>query len=264
MGFLETVYSLVFGDGDPNEGQDQRALQAVAALARRSGGVLTAEQMAPLLDPIAYKKSKDSTNVDESFVLSAVQRLNGRPEVSSSGNIVYVFDDLQTTAGEASQDEKPPAILKEREVPFSLAEDDQLGLAGLLGAFNLGGVAYLGTQFASISAAGFKLVGFLAFVQGIYPALIAYAIGFVAAPAIRYLGMESSNKEIAERNERREEWMNVLQSGEIDGKLAEARQYRQTMRQIGADDSVYSTGKSAAAQGTSNDLADFDKKLGGA
>ena len=50
-GFLESVYSFVFGDGDPNSGREERQLAAVAASARQNGGVLTAEQMAPLLDP---------------------------------------------------------------------------------------------------------------------------------------------------------------------------------------------------------------------
>lgn len=55
MGFLESVYSFVFGDGDPNTGREKKQLAAVAAAARRNGGVLTAEQMAPLLDPPEYE-----------------------------------------------------------------------------------------------------------------------------------------------------------------------------------------------------------------
>ncbi|CAE7651807.1 unnamed protein product [Symbiodinium pilosum] len=207
MGFLESVYSFVFGDGDPNAGRLDRQLAAVAALARRNGGVLTAEQMAPLLDPPTYKSPESTYNVNESWVLPAVSRLNGRPEVAADGQIVYVFDDLQTTAGQSSS-RKPPSILEEEEVPFSLADEGNLTLVGLLGVANLLGAAYLGAQFAGL--AGYKLVGFLGAVKGAYPGLLAYAVGFFAAPAVRFFGLGKTNGEIQQRNNNRKEWLNVL------------------------------------------------------
>eukprot|EP00435_Cladocopium_sp_Y103_P070506 s247_g35.t1 len=167
MGFLESVYSFVFG-------REEKQLAAVAAAARRNGGVLTAEQMAPLLDPPEYKSEESSYNVNESWVLPAISKLNGRPEVAQNGQIVYVFDDLQTTAGSSSRDGKPPAILEEQEVPFSRADDGNLFLVGLLGVANLVGAAYLGAQFAGLGT--LKLVGFLATVKTWYPALLTYAI----------------------------------------------------------------------------------------
>ena len=80
--------------------------------------------------------------MNESWVLPAISKLNGRPEVAKNGEIVYVFDDLQTTAG--STQGKPPAILEEQEVPFSRADGGNLFLVGLLGVANLVGAAYLG------------------------------------------------------------------------------------------------------------------------
>lgn len=67
-----------------------------------------AEQLAPYLDapapkdPTAYAVAGSSpltAVVDESFVLPVLTRLNGRPEVTPDGNIVYVFPDLMTSAG---------------------------------------------------------------------------------------------------------------------------------------------------------------------
>jgi len=262
MGFLEAVYSFVFGDGDPNNSRDQAELAAVAAAARRNGGVLTAEQMAPLLDPPPYRKSGESYNVDESWVLKAVTKLNGRPEVTSSGEIVYVFDDLQTTAA-GERGSRPPAIIEEKEVPFSLADEGQLFFAGLLGAANLVGAGYLGLQLARFPA-GMVLPGFLGTVQFLYPALIAYAVSFFAAPAWRWFRNKSLNQAIEERNEQRRQWLRVLQSGEADGKLAEARTWRSSMRLVGSkEDSVYSTGKDATSQATEKAMADFDRQLGG-
>lgn len=69
---------------------------------------MVAEQLAPYLDvpapkdPTAYAVAGSSpltAVVDESFVLPALTRLNGRPEVTPDGNIVYVFPDLMTSAG---------------------------------------------------------------------------------------------------------------------------------------------------------------------
>eukprot|EP00931_Biecheleriopsis_adriatica_P094174 TRINITY_DN67855_c0_g1_i1.p1 TRINITY_DN67855_c0_g1~~TRINITY_DN67855_c0_g1_i1.p1 ORF type:complete len:518 (-),score=119.87 TRINITY_DN67855_c0_g1_i1:16-1521(-) len=260
MGFLESVYSFVFGDGDPNDGREERSLAAVAATARRNGGVLTAEQLAPLLDPPAYASPSSTINVDESWVLPALARLNGRPEVAKDGQIVYVFDDLQTTAGESSQRSKPPPILEEQEVPFSLADEGQLFMVVLLGVANLVGAAYLGAQLASLPA-GVMLPGWLGAVQSFYPALLAYAVGFFAAPALRYAGNGSENSEIASRNEHRKQWLDVLRSGQVDGKLAEARSLRSSMRQIGEGDTVYSTAKDSSSQSASSDLDDFDRRL---
>jgi len=265
MGILESVYSLVFGDGDPNYGREQQQLAAVASLARKNGGVLTAEQLAPLLDPPSGpQKSRDAINVDESWVLSSLTRLNGRPEVTPGGQIVYVFDDLQTTAATENKPKgaKEAKILQEKEVPFSLAEDDQLTLAGVLGAVNLLGAGYLGVQLSSLPA-GIALGGFLGFVKAAYPALVAYAVGFVGAPLVRYLGLDKKNAEIQERNRLREEWLDVVNSGVADGKLAEARTYRTAMRQVGSGDSVYTTTKGAAEQAAAGDMADFDRRLGG-
>lgn len=260
MGFLEAVYSLVFGDGDPNGGRQRRELAAVSATARRNGGVLTGEQLAPLLSPGDYRKAAGSANVDEGWVLETLTRLNGRPEVTEAGHIVYVFDDLQTTAG-TGREENAPAIVEEQRVPFSLADESQLFFAGLLGVANLVGCAYLGLQFSELPA-GLVLPGFLVAVKAAYPALLAYAAGFVAAPAVRYLGMDSQNDAIDERNKRRQDWLKVLKSGEADGKLAEARTYRTKMRQVGSGETVYSTSKNAISQAESSDMSDFDRRLG--
>jgi len=263
MGFLEAVYSFVFGDGDPNNGREKEVLAAVAASARRYNGVLTAEQLAPLLTPPAYKSSEETINVDEGWVLEAVTRLNGRPEVTEAGEIVYVFDDLQTTAGQVRSSSRPPSLIEEKEIPFSLADEGQLLLAGLLGAANLIGAGYLGLKLASLPA-GLIFPGFLGTVQTIFPGLLAYAIGFMAAPVVRWFRLGSRNREIQGRNESRRQWLGILKSGKVDGKLAQARNFATSMRQVGSGDSVYSTAKAAADQDTreSDSMADFDRKLG--
>lgn len=48
MGFLDAVFSFLFGDGPPGPSDDER-WQTVAALVRRQDGVVLAEEVLPLL-----------------------------------------------------------------------------------------------------------------------------------------------------------------------------------------------------------------------
>jgi len=107
MGFLESCFSYIFGDGDPNAGVEEVRYREIAGVIRRSGGAVVAEQLAPYLDvpaprdPTAYAMSGGgplTVVVDESFVLPVLTRLNGRPEVTPEGEIIYVFPELMTTA----------------------------------------------------------------------------------------------------------------------------------------------------------------------
>ena len=51
MSFLESVFSVLFGDGDPNADLEERRSKAVAKLIRAKGGAVTAEELAPYMDP---------------------------------------------------------------------------------------------------------------------------------------------------------------------------------------------------------------------
>merc|ERR1712135_142308 len=145
----------------------------------------------------------------------------GRPEVTEKGDIVYVFDDLQSTARQ-QRGKPPPHILQEKPIPFSLADRGQLALAGCLGVVNVLGVAYLGLRLSALPP-DISLPGVLGIVKGLYPALVAYAVSFLLIPAIRCLRLKRKNAMIAMRNANRTRWLRHLQSGEVDGKLADAK-----------------------------------------
>lgn len=99
MGFLESVFSYIFGDGNPNIEVEEIRLQMVAQLIRDNNGAVTAEQLAPYLDaPSPDYSTTNSAYVDESFVLPIVTQLEGEPQVTEDGDIVYVFPDLQVSA----------------------------------------------------------------------------------------------------------------------------------------------------------------------
>lgn len=96
MDFLEAVFSFVFGDGDPNADFERKRWALVGLCIQKNDGVVTAEQLAPFLDRDELSIGTD----DESFVLPALTRFNGAPEVDpASGEIVYRFEDLESTAG---------------------------------------------------------------------------------------------------------------------------------------------------------------------
>jgi hypothetical protein len=108
MGFLESVFSYVFGDGNPNAGLEEKRLSLAAQMIRNNKGAVTAEQLAPYCDAPDVSDSDVSSSgsssvfVDESFVLPIVSQLDGEPQVTEDGDIIYVFPDLQISASDSA------------------------------------------------------------------------------------------------------------------------------------------------------------------
>ena len=104
MGFLESVFSYVFGDGNPNGDVEERRLGLAAEMIRMNGGAVTAEQLAPFVDEAPAPLNADGrlgeerAYVDEAFVLPIVTQLDGEPQVTEDGDIVYTFSELMTTS----------------------------------------------------------------------------------------------------------------------------------------------------------------------
>jgi hypothetical protein len=105
MGFLESVFSYVFGDGDPNGDVEERRLALVGEMIRENGGAVTAEQLAPFCDDAPKpldNGEEERAYVDESFVLPIVTQLDGEPQVTEDGDIVYIFPELMKTSSSKS------------------------------------------------------------------------------------------------------------------------------------------------------------------
>ncbi|PKU64354.1 Uncharacterized protein MA16_Dca005277 [Dendrobium catenatum] len=94
MNFIESVFSFVFGDGDPNQGIEEERWKLIGQYISSNGGVVTAEELAPYLDVEPMEKSVD----DDSYILPVLLRFDGHPEVDDEGNILYRFPSLQRTA----------------------------------------------------------------------------------------------------------------------------------------------------------------------
>lgn len=152
LGFLESVFSYVFGDGNPNGDVESRRLSLAASMIREYGGAVTAEQLAPFCNdapmPLPSTASASTNNVgssklgeerayvDESFVLPIVTQLDGEPRVTDEGDIVYVFPELMTSAASSGTNMKSSSTSSSREARIlrraGLEEDAPTSMIGKL------------------------------------------------------------------------------------------------------------------------------------
>lgn len=210
MGFLEAIFSFLFGDGNPNANLEERRWQEVAAVIRNSKGAIAAAQVTPYLDQLGQGYDLEYEN----YMLPVLTRFNGKPEVSPDGNLIYYFPDLQVSA--AQQGHTPvQAYLKEKPWVFSHASSVQLGWAAGLGIFNLAAIVvlYLLMNSDDLSAAVLS-TGLVGFVDSIFWFLVAYGVGYLLVPVLRYIWIKMRNQRIEARNEIRQERAIALQEAD--------------------------------------------------
>jgi hypothetical protein len=218
MSFLEAVFSFIFGDGNPNYNLEERKWSDIATAIRNNRGAVVAEQIAPYLDNLGQGYAREY----EEYMLPALARFDGRPEVSPQGQIVYHFPQLQTTASERNS-QPVAAYLREMLWRFSNASSGQIMLAAGLGAVNLVGALVLGNLLSNSAIAS----GFIGFVSAIYPMLLIYGVGFLAIPLIRYFWVQWKNSRIEARNQERQQRAMLLNQPDANllQKLAYAREF---------------------------------------
>jgi len=218
MSFLEAVFSFIFGDGNPNHNLEERKWSDIATAIRNNRGAVVAEQIAPYLENLGQGYAREY----EEYMLPALARFDGRPEVSPQGQIVYHFPQLQTTATERNS-EPVAAYLREMLWRFSNASSGQIMLAAGLGAVNLVGALVLGNLLSNSAIAS----GFIGFVSAIYPTILIYGVGFLAIPLIRYFWIQWKNSRIEARNQERQQRAMLLNQPDANllQKLAYAREF---------------------------------------
>ena len=218
MSFLEAVFSFIFGDGNPNHNLEERKWSDIATAIRNNRGAVVAEQIAPYLDNLGQGYAREY----EEYMLPALARFDGRPEVSPQGQIVYHFPQLQTTAAERNS-QPVAAYLREMLWRFSNASSGQIMLAAGLGAVNLVGALVLGNLLSNSAIAS----GFIGFVSAIYPTILIYGVGFLAIPLIRYFWIQWKNSRIEARNQERQQRAMLLNQPDANllQKLAYAREF---------------------------------------
>lgn len=236
MNFFEAVFSFLFGDGDPNANLEERRWEEIGAVISNNQGAVVAEQIAPYLDDIGAKYQQEY----EDYMLPVLVRFNGMPQVSSDGQIVYYFPELQVRASK-KQRRSISEYLHEFSWNFSSASSGQIMLSAGLGGVNFVGALILGNLLKNGTIAT-QIGGLVAFAQGIYGLLLAYGTGFLAIPLIRYFWIKRRNDQVSTRNLQRQERARLLAGADasLQKKIAFAREFA-TEKVIGKEDSVYST-----------------------
>lgn len=217
LNFFEAVFSFLFGDGNPNANLEERRWYNIGSVIHNHGGAVVAEQIAPYLD------ISPTQAIDEAYMLPVLIRFDGRPEVSPTGDIVYRFPALQTTAAN-KQENSLAAYLREFFWNFSRVGTEQTLLVVGLGFLNLIGALIL-RSLLSDGAIAVQLGGLVAFVQSIFWLLLGYGIGFLGVPLVRYFWIQRRNRQIERRNQQRQKY--ALALNRADANLQHKIQFAQ-------------------------------------
>lgn len=251
MNFIESIFSFVFGDGDPNDGLEDKRWKMIGQYISSNGGVVTAEELAPYLDvPPISEQSKD----DESFILPVLLRFQGHPEVDEQGNILYRFPSLQRTASSKGSGVREyvgnkwsamfssvEKYLEEKPWKFSKANASERAMVAGLGGLNLFGVIILGNLLKQMTV---PPGGLISFVAQLFPLLQVYAGSFFAIPLFRWFLLRKTNNDIERRNKAREQRAQelALPESSLRRKLLSARDMAQR-KVITPEEIVYTTEK---------------------
>lgn len=226
--FLLDCFSFLFGDGNPNYDLEERQWATIAEVIRNNDGVVTAEQLAPFTG--ANPKNEDG-------VLPTLVRFNGQPEVTETGNIVYVFPSMQVSTRREIHEHTGPIYLKEKLWKFTEAPADSLIPVYLLAGFNFFGSLWL----LNTVAHSIELLPLLPLIN----CLVVYGSFFVGIPLVRWLVQLWLNQRINARNNKRQEYASQLAAptGELSTKLLEAKQYKVSAQRVSTKDLAYTTEK---------------------
>ncbi|OKH15149.1 hypothetical protein [[Limnothrix rosea] IAM M-220] len=256
MNFLESVFSFLFGDGNPNPNLEERRWQNIGQIIQNNDGAVVAEQIAPYFDDL-------DAIAEENHMMAVMARFNGYPEVSPEGELIYYFPELQVKAQERRK-QFVPDYLEENRWTFTLAPVNQKFLAMGLGGINFVLALVLGSMLQdSVMVA--QMGGFIGLVSALYPALIVYAIAFLTIPLVRYFWIQRRNSKLDARNSQRKATAAVLAEGypPIQKKLKYAQQFA-SQKIIGEADIAYGTDRDLLDQTLDKQAAidaDWQKRL---
>ena len=233
MNFLESIFSFLFGDGNPNADLEEERWQAIGAVIQSNQGAVVGEQIAPYVDKV---------DEDEDYMIPVLSRFNGYPEVSPQGEIIYYFPELQVRASRRQLTPIPTSgFLQEKLWRFSQATGSQITLAAGLGTLNIVLALVLGTLLRDGTIAA-QLGGVVAFAASIQWLLFGYGILYLLIPLVRYFWIQGRNPKIVARNQVREQRAIALSQPDpsLRQKITYASQFAQ-QKVIGEGDIAYTT-----------------------
>ncbi len=271
--FLTICYQLVFGGINPNLNLEEKYWKSIGLTIANNKGVVVAEQLAPFT-------GKDEENED--WMLPILARFEGYPEVSESGNIIYVFPSFrpervafpelsvktqdESVESASTQEQlqsllqnsrkrqlshktneikkvEAPKYLKEEIIPFVDFPASKLAPAVALGFVSLLGSIYLAFEMNALHLTLFAPVILF---------LVIYSIFFLGTPLVRHSFLAKKNEEIEARNNLRFDLSAKVEmpKGALQDKLLEASQVRANipLSSSNANEVVYTTEKEVLEQ----------------
>jgi hypothetical protein len=234
LNFLESVFSFLFGDGNPNADLEEYRWQEIGSVIRNNKGAVIGEQIAPYIDEM---------DQDEDYMIPVLSRFNGYPQVSPQGEIIYYFPELQVMASRRQDPVSTVGYLPEKLWRFSQANGSQITLAAGLGALNIIAAFVLNSMLrgGAISAVtyGKSIVLFAASIQWF---LLGYGVLYLLIPLVRYFWIQGRNPKIVKRNQAREQRAIALNQADqsLRQKLAYASQFA-NQKVISDRDITYTT-----------------------
>ncbi|NJL53632.1 MAG: hypothetical protein HC930_18355 [Hydrococcus sp. SU_1_0] len=232
MNFLESVFSFLFGDGDPNADLEADRWQEIGSVIRRSEGAVIGEQIAPYIDEM---------DQDEDYMIPVLSRFNGYPQVSPQGEIIYYFPELQVMASRRQESTPTASYLQAKLWRFSQANGSQITLAAGLGALNII-LAFVLETFLQDGSIAAQLGGIVAFADSASWFLLSYGVLYLVIPLVRYFWIQGRNPKLVKGNQAREQRAIALQQPDqsLCQKLVYASQFAQ-QKVISDRDLAYST-----------------------
>lgn len=225
LSFLETIFSFVFGDGDPNRNLENRRWETIAQRIVQSGGSVVAEQLTPYLDIPVNKFDPD----EDQYVLPVLVRFNGAPQVTDEGQLIYTFPELQKTVQKTLRNDRIysiPDYLEEKPWKLSLGNPTLVTYAAMIGGL----ILILSLWFTGI------LPGSIAAPAGILRSVsigaLAYSGFYLGLPTLRWLIQGQKNSKIAARNSNRFKRARKLNTPDevLQKKLIQSKTFQQRLR----------------------------------
>lgn len=241
LGFLSAVFSILFGDGDPNARLEPLRWRRIAAFLRLHGGVVIADDLAPLLElPDCPSDPDRRRELADAAMLPVLLRFDGRPEVSEEGDLIHCFPSLPASAAAAAVPAAPVPPLRERSHRFSRAGLEQRVAYGL----GVGALLALSPYLLVITPAWLAPVAWL----GRFA--IGYGLLLLLVPLLRLPLQRWRNRAIAVRNGRRRAWARAARHGgsRLQRRRAAARRLRAAEPQPSEPQVIYDSGRDLLEQ----------------
>jgi hypothetical protein len=208
--FITACFSFVFGDGNPNYLFDDLSWQAIAEVIRQNRGAVVYEQLAPYLN-------QGCGSADEEAIIPVLVRFQGYPEVTPTGNLVYVFPDY-TSLIKSAPNVTLPSFIAEQEWKFS-----ELAFPYLIPVWIVSSLIFCMSFIEWRHPEALVWLTWLPPGFMMWQLMLPFSSFFLVVPLCRFLLITLKNAQIDDRNRWREGQALILknESGKLGRKMLE-------------------------------------------